>query len=86
MLSCPPSHSLPLSLALFIKCQEVVFPQSNSEFAVFTHTVGYLAFCLKKRGFSAAALEPLAHLMHLNVSTVVRGSQCRREAGSSHRP
>lgn len=38
-----------------------------------THTVGYLAFCQNKRGFSAAALEPLAHLMHLNVSAVVRG-------------
>lgn len=38
-----------------------------------THTVGYLAFRQNKRGFSAAALEPLAHLMHLNVSAVVRG-------------
>lgn len=38
-----------------------------------THTVGYLAFRQNKRGFSAAALEPLARLMHLNVSAVVRG-------------
>lgn len=61
------------TVSLFIECQEVVFAQPNSPFTVFTHTVGYLAFRQNKRGFSTAALEPLAHLMHLNISAVVRG-------------
>lgn len=69
---CTPPPSFILQ-SLFIECQEVVFPRPNPQFAVLTHTVGYLAFRQNKRGFSAAVLEPLAHLMHLNVLAVVRG-------------
>lgn len=46
---------------------------AGSKFTVFTHTTGYLKFRQNKRGFSPAVLELLTHLMHLNVSTVVRG-------------
>lgn len=46
---------------------------AGSKFTVFTHTAGYLKFRQNKRGFSPALLELLTHLMHLNVSTVVRG-------------
>lgn len=51
----------------------MVLALPDSKFTVFTHTTGYLKFRQNKRGFSPAALELLAHLMHLNVSTVVQG-------------
>lgn len=65
--------SISLSLASLIECQGVVLALADSKFTVFTHTTGYLEFRQNKRGFSPAALELLAHLMHLNVSTVVWG-------------
>lgn len=68
-----PSCSISLSLACLIECQGVVLALPDSKFTVFTHTTGYLKFRQNKRGFSPAVLELLAHLMHLNVSTVVQG-------------
>ncbi|KAA8589091.1 hypothetical protein FQN60_010436, partial [Etheostoma spectabile] len=59
-----------MSEASLIECQGVVLALADSKFTVFTHTAGYLYFRQNKRGFSPAVLELLAHLMHLNVSTV----------------
>lgn len=57
----------------------MVLALPNSQFTVLTHTTGYLKFRQNKRGFSPAALELLAHLMHLNVFTVVQGQSSREE-------
>ena len=58
----------------------MVLARPDSKFTVFTHTTGYLEFRQNKRGFSPAALELLARLMHLNVSMVAQGQGVLRES------